>query len=170
MAVRPHGLDHDRVMAAAQRDQATVRDLTPALVRIPSRAGIDPYGRIIDQLSDWMEKPRLDHPPAARRHRSGRRRDHRISGLHPGPWWVLDACLLPRPRRASQHLWSDDQLSRMDKLLTHCGDLIQFGRAASTTRRELWELAWWDEGRVRDGSGQRQPRSGGRTAAVARAR
>jgi virginiamycin A acetyltransferase len=30
--------------------------------------------------------------------------------------------------------------------------------------------AWWDEARGRDGGGQRQPRSGGRTAAVARAR
>jgi hypothetical protein len=49
-------------MAAAKRDQATVRDLTPALVRIPSRAAIDPYDRVIDQLSDWMGKPRLDHP------------------------------------------------------------------------------------------------------------
>ncbi len=97
MIVRSHDLDQGRVLAAAKEDQDTVSELTQALVRIPSRAGVDPYDPIVDLLSGWMR----EHGLATTVLRDGTGAvvglTTEILGVHPGPRWVLDACLDSAP-------------------------------------------------------------------------
>jgi succinyl-diaminopimelate desuccinylase len=95
--VRPHDLDHGRVLAAAKEDQDAVVDLTRALVRIPSRAGIDPYDPIVDLLSSWMREYGL--ATTVLRDDTGAvvGLTTEIRGDHTGPRWVLDACLDSAP-------------------------------------------------------------------------
>ena len=93
-----HGsADHAQIMAAAKEDHESVLALTRALVRIPSRAGIDPYDPIIDLLSRWMR----DHDLPADVVRDGTGAavglTAEVHGAHPGPRWVLDACLDSAP-------------------------------------------------------------------------
>ncbi len=95
--MRPHDLDHGRVLTAAKEDQETVTELAQALVRIPSRAGVDPYDPVVDLLSGWMR----EHGLATTTLRNGTGAvvglTTEIRGSHPGPRWVLDACLDSAP-------------------------------------------------------------------------
>lgn len=106
MAVRRH----DLIMAAAKEDQDTVSELTQALVRIPSRAGIDPYDRIVDRLSGWMR----NHGLATTLLRDGTGAvvglTAEIRGSHLGPRWVLDACLDTAPF-GDEHAWTHSPTS-----------------------------------------------------------
>ena len=43
----------------ARTDHQGVIRLTKRLVRIPSRAGIDPYEPILDELQAWLRRHRL---------------------------------------------------------------------------------------------------------------
>jgi succinyl-diaminopimelate desuccinylase len=80
----------------ARSDHQSVIQLARRLVRIPSRAGIDPYEPILDELEGWL-----------RRHRFQPRmlvEDGRPLGLvcdvvgeQPGPHLVLDACVDTAP-------------------------------------------------------------------------
>ncbi|MGH3930137.1 MAG: M20 family metallopeptidase [Pseudonocardiaceae bacterium] len=97
MTVRSHDLDHGRVLAAAKEDHDAVIELTRALVRIPSRAGIDVGDPIIDLLSRWMSEHAL--PATVLRNDTGAAvgLTTQIRGAYPGPQWVLDACLDSAP-------------------------------------------------------------------------
>ncbi|MGH3795020.1 MAG: M20 family metallopeptidase [Pseudonocardiaceae bacterium] len=89
--------DHGRVLAAAKEDHHAVTELIQALVRIPSRAGIDPYSPVLNLLSGWMDEHGL--VPTVLRDDTGAvvGLTTEIRGAHPGPRWVLDACLDTAP-------------------------------------------------------------------------
>ncbi|MGH3829564.1 MAG: M20 family metallopeptidase [Pseudonocardiaceae bacterium] len=97
MTMHLHVPDLGRVLAAAKEDHSAVVELTRALVRIPTRAGIDPYDPIVDLLSSWMSQ----HGLATTLLRDGTGATvgltTEIRDEHPGPRWVLDACLDSAP-------------------------------------------------------------------------
>ncbi|CCK24422.1 peptidase dimerization domain-containing protein [Streptomyces davaonensis JCM 4913] len=76
---------------------ASVVALAQALIRQPSRAGIDDYGPVLGVLEEWLAARGLPH-----------RRLHgdagalvgllvEIPGGRPGKWWTLDACVDTAP-------------------------------------------------------------------------
>ena len=76
----------------ARTDHQGVIRLTKRLVRIPSRAGIDPYEPILGELEAWLRRHRLQPRVLVE--------DGRPLGLvcdvvgdQPGPHIVLDACV-----------------------------------------------------------------------------
>jgi succinyl-diaminopimelate desuccinylase len=89
--------DHAHILAAAKEDHESVLALTRALVHTSSRAGIDPYGPIIDLLSDWIHQHGL--PVRVLRDSTGAAvgLTAEVRGAQPGPRWVLDACLDTAP-------------------------------------------------------------------------
>jgi succinyl-diaminopimelate desuccinylase len=91
------GADQAQIVASAREDHESVLALTRALVRIPSRAGIDPYDPIIDLLSRWMREH--DLPADVVRDGTGAAvgLTAEVHGAHPAPRWVLDACLDSAP-------------------------------------------------------------------------
>jgi succinyl-diaminopimelate desuccinylase len=82
---------------AAAEDQESAVALAQRLVRIPSRGGIDPYDPVIDLVVSWL----AEHGLTPRRLRGtgdtavGLACD--VPGAHPGPRYVLDACLDTAP-------------------------------------------------------------------------
>ena len=82
---------------AADDDQAGVVALSQRLIQTPSRGGIDPYDPVIDMVMSWL----TEHGLAGRRLQGsgdttvGLACD--IPGAHPGPRYVLDACLDTAP-------------------------------------------------------------------------
>ncbi|MFI8349989.1 M20 family metallopeptidase [Streptomyces sp. NPDC085596] len=83
----------------------SITELAQALVRCPSRAGIDGYGPVLAVLEDWLAARSLPH-----------RRLHdeagaavallvEIAGGRPGPWWTLDACVDTAPF-GDESMWS----------------------------------------------------------------
>jgi succinyl-diaminopimelate desuccinylase len=82
---------------AAAEDQKSAVALAQRLVQVPSRGGIDPYDPVIDLVMSWL----AGHGLAARRLRGtggtavGLACD--VPGAHPGPRYVLDACLDTAP-------------------------------------------------------------------------
>ncbi|RBM08192.1 M20 family metallopeptidase [Streptomyces sp. PT12] len=86
-----------KVMRWAHEDHGSVVDLTRALVRVPSRAGIDPYEPVIATLTAWMGERRL--APRVLRDASGApvAVTADVVGERRGPRWVLDACLDTAP-------------------------------------------------------------------------
>lgn len=97
MIVHSRDVERDRVLAAATEDQGTVVDLTRALVRIPSRAGIDLYDPIVDLVSGWMREHGLTTTVLRDGTGAVVGLTTEIRGAHPGPRWVLDACLDSAP-------------------------------------------------------------------------
>lgn len=89
----PNRMDCGRLLATAKEDHDAVIELTRALVRIPSRAGIDVVDPIVELLSRWMGEHGL--PATVLRDGTGTTvgLTTQIRGAHPGPRWVLDACL-----------------------------------------------------------------------------
>jgi succinyl-diaminopimelate desuccinylase len=92
----------DEVLADAVTDQEDVVALTQQLVRISSQAGIDPYEPILSYLEGWL----LEHGLAPRRLEApdpdGSKRATvalacDLAGGHPGPRYVLDACVDTAP-------------------------------------------------------------------------
>lgn len=84
-------------LARAHADLGSVLDLTRALVRIPTRGGIDLYNDAVDLLTAWLD----DHDLPSRVLRDGTGTPvavtARVQGGRPGPVWVLDACLDTAP-------------------------------------------------------------------------
>jgi succinyl-diaminopimelate desuccinylase len=85
------------IRAQADKDQASVTEFLQELVRVPSRSGLDPYEPIIDLVASWLNgyglSPRrlLDGDG----HPVGLACD--VMGAHPGPRYVLDACIDTAP-------------------------------------------------------------------------
>ena len=80
----------------ARSDHQGVIRLAQRLVRIPSRAGIDPYEPILGELEAWLRQHRLQPRVLVE--------DGRPLGLvcdvvgdQPGPHLVLDACVDTAP-------------------------------------------------------------------------
>jgi succinyl-diaminopimelate desuccinylase len=84
-------------LEAALEDHDSVVKLTRELVRIPSRAGTDPYGPVLECMSAWLSghglKPRLLSTPGGETVAMM----CEISGGRSGPRYVLDACLDTAP-------------------------------------------------------------------------
>jgi succinyl-diaminopimelate desuccinylase len=81
----------------ARSDYHSVVALARALVRIPSRGGIDPYDPVLDCMAGWL----TGHDLACRR-LPGPGGDTvalacEVTGAGPGPRYVLDACLDTAP-------------------------------------------------------------------------
>ncbi|GAA1034329.1 MULTISPECIES: M20 family metallopeptidase [Amycolatopsis] len=85
--------DKRDVQAAAREDFESVVALTRELVAIPSRGGIDPYDPALNRLSAWLRERGL--PVSVLTDKTGAVVGLvcEIAGAHPGPRWVLDACL-----------------------------------------------------------------------------
>jgi len=84
-------------LKAAQEDHGSVVKLTRQLVRLPSRAGIDPYEPVLACMSAWLDghglRPRQLQTPGAETVAMV----CEITGGRPGPRYVLDACLGTAP-------------------------------------------------------------------------
>lgn len=91
-ATEPSGALH-----AAHEDHDSVVKLTRDLVRIPSRAGTDPYGPVLECMAAWLSghglRPRLLPAPGG----AIAAMVCEISSDQPGPRYVLDACLDTAP-------------------------------------------------------------------------
>ncbi len=91
-----HHAAHE-VQAAAKEDHESVLELTRRLVAVPSRGGVDPYEPVLDVLIDWLRQRGL--PATVLTDTTGAivGLTTEIHGAHPGPRWVLDACLDTAP-------------------------------------------------------------------------
>ena len=92
-----HATEAGRGLLTALEDHDSVMKLTRKLVRIPSRAGIDPYGPVLKCMSTWL----AGHGLAPRRLSAPGGETVamvcEITGSQPGPRYVLDACLDTAP-------------------------------------------------------------------------
>ena len=86
------------VRSLADEDQASVISLIQELVRIPTRGGLDPCEPIIDCVSQWLTRHGL---PSRLLRDMDTGRDVAlvcdVIGHHPGPRYILDACLDTAP-------------------------------------------------------------------------
>jgi succinyl-diaminopimelate desuccinylase len=107
-----------RLLEDAHRDHRSVVDLARELVRIPSRAGADPCGPVLEAMSGWLTgqglAPRLLTGPGG----------EAVAlvcevGGGPGPRYVLDACLDTAPF-GDETAWTHPPLSgRIDQGWLH---------------------------------------------------
>jgi succinyl-diaminopimelate desuccinylase len=88
----------DAVRSLTEGDRASVISLIQELVRIPTRGGLDPCEPIIDCVSQWLTEHDL---PSRRLHYIDTGRPVAlvcdVTGHHPGPRYILDACLDTAP-------------------------------------------------------------------------
>jgi succinyl-diaminopimelate desuccinylase len=101
--------DQPNPLEQAQADQQSVIRLARRLVRIPSRAGIDPYEPILAELEAWLRRHRLeprllveDGQPVAL--------VCDVVGDQRGPHLVLDACVDTAPF-GDENAWTRFPLS-----------------------------------------------------------
>jgi succinyl-diaminopimelate desuccinylase len=88
-----HDTSPQALLNAARADYASVLDLTRALVRIPTRGGIDPYQPAISLLTDWFTARGLDVELLNDASGEPVGMVTTVHGARPGPTWVMDACL-----------------------------------------------------------------------------
>jgi succinyl-diaminopimelate desuccinylase len=90
-------------------DHDSVVNLTRELVRIPSKAGTDPYGSVLERMSAWLAghglTPRLLSAPGI----GTVAMVCEVNGSQPGPRDVLDACLDTRRRRRCAGVHDSDE-------------------------------------------------------------
>lgn len=82
----------------AEADQESVTSLIQDLIRIPTRGGIDTYDDIVEYMTRWFEN--RDLPCRQLRDQATGRAVALVAdicGEHPGPRYVLDACLDTAP-------------------------------------------------------------------------
>jgi succinyl-diaminopimelate desuccinylase len=80
-------------LRAAHADADSVLRLARDLIALPSRAGLDDYGPVIDTVTAWLRSRGLPAVVLP----GGTGVTCPITGAHPGPRWVLDACLDTAP-------------------------------------------------------------------------
>lgn len=83
----------------------SVAALAQALVRCPSRGGVDSYEPVLAVLEDWLAARAL---PYRRLHDDAGAAVAllvEIAGGRPGPWWTLDACVDTAPY-GDESAWS----------------------------------------------------------------
>jgi len=90
-------IEPDAMLRVAYEDHDSVVKLICELVRIPSRAGTDPYGPVLECMSTWL----TGHGMVPRRLPAPGGETVamvcEITGGQPGPRYVLDACLDTAP-------------------------------------------------------------------------
>src|SRR5262245_27190534 len=93
------GADADPGVAlrAARADRDSVVDLTRQLVRLPSRAGIDPYEPVLGCMSAWLGGHGLRPRQLSAAGGETVAMVCEITGGRAGPRYVLDACLDTAP-------------------------------------------------------------------------
>jgi succinyl-diaminopimelate desuccinylase len=84
-------------LRAAHEDYDAVVELTRRLVRIPSRGGIDHYGPVLECMSAWLGERGLACRRVAGPGGATVALTCEVSGVRPGPRFVLDACLDTAP-------------------------------------------------------------------------
>ncbi|MGW3115871.1 M20 family metallopeptidase [Streptomyces sp. NPDC001107] len=108
-------------------EDTEVIELAQALIRRPSRAGIDDYGPVLTVLGDWLTARDL---PYRRLYDDAGRPVAllvEVAGGRPGPWWALDACLDTAPY-GDEDAWS---------FPPDCGDVVDGwlrGRGAADSK------------------------------------
>jgi succinyl-diaminopimelate desuccinylase len=90
------GLAADAI-EAARADHESVTCLARELVQIPSRAGADPYGPVLDCMSRWLAGHGLVPRRLAGPDGETVALTCEVPGGRPGPRYVLDACLDTAP-------------------------------------------------------------------------
>jgi succinyl-diaminopimelate desuccinylase len=105
----------------------SIVDLAAHLVRIPSRAGIDPVEPILDAAAAWLERRGL----APTRLRNAQDQDValllRLDGRAPGPAILLNACLDTAP-------FGDDARWHASPTSGHIADGRLWGRGAADSK------------------------------------
>jgi succinyl-diaminopimelate desuccinylase len=84
-------------LQAAGEDHDAVVKLTRELVRIPSRGGVDSYDPVLDYMSAWLGDHGLSCRRLAGPGGTTVALTCEVTGAHPGPRYVLDACLDTAP-------------------------------------------------------------------------
>jgi succinyl-diaminopimelate desuccinylase len=84
-------------LRAAREDYGSVVELTRRLVRVPSRGGIDPYGPVLECMSEWLNEHSLACHEVAGPDEVTVALACEVPGDRPGPRLVLDACLDTAP-------------------------------------------------------------------------
>jgi succinyl-diaminopimelate desuccinylase len=84
-------------LQAAREDHGSVVELTRALVRLPSRGGIDPYGPALECMAAWLSEHGLACRRLAGADNAAVALVCGVDGGRPGPRYVLDACLDTAP-------------------------------------------------------------------------
>jgi succinyl-diaminopimelate desuccinylase len=109
----------DGVLHAAYQDQESVLGLARDLVRISSRAGADPYGPVVEAMSDWLSARGLMPRRLAGPGGETVALVCEVTGQAPGPRYVLDACLDTAPF-GDEAAWTHPPLSgRVDQGWLH---------------------------------------------------
>ncbi|WP_406438075.1 M20/M25/M40 family metallo-hydrolase [Streptomyces sp. NBC_01613] len=108
-------------------EDAEVIELAQALIRRPSRAGIDDYGPVLTVLEGWLGD--RDLPCRHLYDDQGRPVALlvEVAGGRPGPWWALDACVDTAPY-GGEGAWS---------FPPDCGDVVDGwlrGRGAADSK------------------------------------
>jgi succinyl-diaminopimelate desuccinylase len=98
------------VLHAARVDHESVVDLARTLVRIPSRAGADPYGPVLEMMSAWLSEQGLEPRRLADPGGKTVALVCEVIGQRPGPRYVLDACLDTAPF-GDEAAWTHPPLS-----------------------------------------------------------
>ena len=96
-------------LRAAREDHDSVVNLTRELVRIPSRAGTDPYGPVLERMSAWLAGHRLTPRLLSAAGRGTVAMICEVNGSQPGPRDVLDACLDTCQRRRCAGVHDSDE-------------------------------------------------------------
>jgi succinyl-diaminopimelate desuccinylase len=115
------------IRAQTDEDQASVTELLQQLIRVPSRGGLDPYEPIIDLVTSWLS----DHGLSPRRlldsdgRPAGLACD--VTGSHPGPRYVLDACIDTAP-------YGDETAWRFPPTSAVIDDGWLYGRGAADSK------------------------------------
>ena len=82
---------------AGYEDQSAVVQLTRELVRLPSRGGLDPYEPVLDRMDSWLGEHGIASTRLASPEGASVALVSEVKGAHPGPRFVLDACLDTAP-------------------------------------------------------------------------
>lgn len=85
-------MTNDPAATAAQQMDSVI-ELAQALIRHPSRGGIDAYGPVLGVLERWLAARSLPHRRLTDEGGQLVGLLIEIPGSRPGPWWTLDACL-----------------------------------------------------------------------------
>ncbi|MEU7742073.1 M20/M25/M40 family metallo-hydrolase [Nonomuraea sp. NPDC049158] len=87
---------HTIALHGAHDDHQAVVKLTRELVRIPSRGGVDSYDPVLDYTAAWLAEHGLN-PRRLTESGATVALICEVAGAHPGPRYVLDACLDTAP-------------------------------------------------------------------------
>ena len=91
------GTEPGIALSTGREDRDLVLELTRALVRVPSRAGIDPYEPVLACMSAWLDGHGLRPRRLSAAGGETVAMVCEITGGRPGPRYVLDACLDTAP-------------------------------------------------------------------------